>query len=35
LNESKNKEAAGKFLEFLSGDKAAEIFGKYGFEVIK
>lgn len=35
INESKNKEAAQKFLDFLSADKAAGTFGKYGFRVIK
>lgn len=35
INESKNKEAAQKFLDFLSEEKSAETFSKYGFEVLK
>ena len=35
INESKQKEAAKNFLDFLSSDKAAEAFSKYGFEVLK
>lgn len=35
INESKNKEAARKFLDYLSAGKAAETFDKYGFQIIK
>ncbi|MDD4834402.1 MAG: molybdate ABC transporter substrate-binding protein [Lutispora sp.] len=35
INEGKQKEEAKKFLDFLSSDKAAETFSKYGFEVLK
>lgn len=34
INEGKQKEYAEKFLEFLSSDKAIDIFNKYGFEVL-
>jgi molybdate transport system substrate-binding protein len=34
VDESKNKEAAEDFLEFLNGENIKGIFSKYGFEVI-
>ncbi|MFL0198256.1 molybdate ABC transporter substrate-binding protein [Clostridium sp. WILCCON 0269] len=35
IKDSKNVEAAKSFLKFLSGDKAKEVFKKYGFKVGK
>ena len=32
IKNSKDKDAGKKYLEFLNGDKAQEIFGKYGFK---
>ncbi len=35
VKDSKNQEEAKAFVDFLSGDKAAAVFEKYGFTVIK